>query len=107
LATLGGNAKPAIAGMAATAGAAFAIASTSTMGGAAHGGLDFVPKESTYLLDKGERVLSPRQNEDFTEFLGEGGGGRPVVYQVVLDGRELISWMHGQMRQGTLRVKPA
>ncbi|NIP50487.1 MAG: hypothetical protein GWN94_00610, partial [Phycisphaerae bacterium] len=26
---------------------------------AAHGGLDYVPKEQTYLLDRGERVISP------------------------------------------------
>ena len=35
----------------------------------AHGGLDYVPKEQTYLLDKGERVLSPSQNKDFTQSL--------------------------------------
>lgn len=43
---------------------------------AAHGGLENVPKESTYLLDKGERVLSPNQNKDFTDFIsGEGNAG--------------------------------
>lgn len=47
--------------------------------GIAHGGLDYVPKESTYLLDKGERVLSPNQNRDFTDFInGGGGGGTPI-----------------------------
>lgn len=35
--------------------------------GIAHGGLENVPKESTYLLDKGERVLSPKQNVDITK----------------------------------------
>lgn len=44
------------------------------MGGIAHGGLDYVPKESTYLLDKGERVLSPNQNKDLNRFMAEGGG---------------------------------
>ena len=44
------------------------------MGGIAHGGLDYVPKESTYLLDKGERVLSPNQNKDLNKFMAEGGG---------------------------------
>ena len=48
----------------------------------AHGGLDFVPAEQSFLLSRGERVLSPRQNRDLTEFLkvqvGEGGGG-PMV----------------------------
>jgi len=36
----------------------------------AHGGLDYVPKEQTYLLDRGERVLSPNQNKDLVQFLG-------------------------------------
>jgi hypothetical protein len=36
---------------------------------AAHGGLTNVPKEQTYLLDKGERVLSPNQNKDLTNFM--------------------------------------
>ena len=42
------------------------IATPIPSGGAAHGGLENVPKEQTYLLDKGERVLSPRQNVDIT-----------------------------------------
>lgn len=40
-----------------------------SVSGIAHGGLDYVPKESTYLLDKGERVLSPNQNSDLTKFM--------------------------------------
>lgn len=36
---------------------------------AAHGGLTNVPEEQTYLLNKGERVLSPKQNTDFTDYL--------------------------------------
>ena len=44
--------------------------------GIAHGGMGYVPKEQTYLLDRGERVLSPKQNEDLTAFLeGQAGGG--------------------------------
>lgn len=42
-----------------------------SVGGVAHGGLDYVPKETTFLLDKGERVLSPRQNKDLTNYLGD------------------------------------
>ena len=42
----------------------------------AHGGLENVPKESTYLLDKGERVLSPKQNTDLTQFLDESRSGQ-------------------------------
>lgn len=46
--------------------------------GIAHGGLGYVPKESTYLLDKGERVLSPGQNKDLTNFMAGGGNGTVV-----------------------------
>jgi len=41
----------------------------------AHGGLTSSPKEQTYLIDKGERILSPNQNRDFTDFVKGGGGG--------------------------------
>jgi tape measure domain-containing protein len=36
---------------------------------AAHGGLTEVPEEQTYLLQKGERVLSPNQNKDLNSFM--------------------------------------
>jgi lambda family phage tail tape measure protein len=50
--------------------AAGAIAAANmTLAGMAHSGLDYIPKEGTWLLDKGERVLSPRQNQDLTNFL--------------------------------------
>jgi hypothetical protein len=52
----------------ATAAAAGNLAGVS---GIAHGGMENVPKESTYMLDKGERVLSPNQNKDLTNFLKE------------------------------------
>lgn len=34
------------------------------IGGIAHGGIDEIPEESTWLLQKGERVLSPNQNKE-------------------------------------------
>lgn len=40
-----------------------------------HDGIDFVPREGTYLLDRGERVLDSRLNQDLKSFLGEGGNG--------------------------------
>ena len=52
-----------------------ASAKAQLIAGALHGGMDNVPNEATYLLQKGERVLSPNQNTDLTNFLnGEGGG---------------------------------
>ncbi|MDR6105630.1 tape measure domain-containing protein [Acinetobacter baylyi] len=45
------------------------ISNIQSVSGIFHGGKDYVPKEATYLLDKGERVVSPRQNQDLTSFL--------------------------------------
>jgi tape measure domain-containing protein len=46
--------------------------------GMAHSGIDKIPKEGTWLLDKDERVLSPRQNRDFTEFMAQQKDTRRV-----------------------------
>jgi hypothetical protein len=46
--------------------------------GIAHGGMTSVPKESTYFLDQGERILSPNQNKDLTDALKNGMGGGTV-----------------------------
>lgn len=64
-----------------------AIATGAALGaGAAHGGLTDVPAEATYLLDKGERVLSPRQNSDLTSFLdsNQGNGGSVVIQNLTI-----------------------
>lgn len=39
--------------------------------GMAHDGIDNIPKEGTWLLDGGERVLNPQQNKDLTRYLNE------------------------------------
>jgi hypothetical protein len=47
----------------------------------AHGGLTNVPADQTYLLARNERVISPQQNKDLTEFLKKtqsGGTGLSV-----------------------------
>lgn len=59
------------------------ILSTMRSTNIAHGGLDSVPKESTYLLDQGERVVSPRQNKDLTEFLKDPGNKKGVTVNVI------------------------
>ena len=67
-----------------SAGAATGKALGATVG-AAHGGMTSVPEESTYLLNKGERVLSPRQNKDLDSFMRGGGssgsGGRATTIE--------------------------
>lgn len=66
----------AVAGASSTfaSGAAAGKAAGATVG--AHGGMTNVPEESTYFLNKGERVLSPRQNKDLDSFMKGGGAGR-------------------------------
>lgn len=39
--------------------------------GMAHDGIDNIPREGTWLLDGGERVLNPEQNKDLTRYLNE------------------------------------
>lgn len=68
----------------ASAGAAGAGVGAA-IGGAAHGGLTNVPSEQTYLLDRGERVLSPNQNEDLTEFLDRSSSGGVVIQNLYID----------------------
>lgn len=57
----------------------------STSAGIAHGGLDYVPKEQTYLLDHGERVLSPRQNRDLTNFLDDQNSGAVTIENIYIE----------------------
>ncbi|WP_426978722.1 tape measure protein [Acinetobacter johnsonii] len=39
--------------------------------GMAHNGIDNIPREGTWLLDGGERVLNPQQNKDLTNYLSQ------------------------------------
>ncbi|EWC39053.1 tape measure protein [Stutzerimonas stutzeri] len=84
---------PIVGPLLAPAAATAAIAATSPMVGAvaslslagiAHDGIDSIPREGTWLLDKGERVVDRRTNADLKEFLGSGGqgGGSGVVVNV-------------------------
>lgn len=76
LASFGSNAPTAMAGMAST----FALSKTLSVAGMAHDGIDNIPKEGTWLLDKGERVVDSRTNADLKAFLASGGGyGAPVA----------------------------
>lgn len=49
----------------------------SGLGAMAHEGIDSIPKEGTWLLDKGERVVDSRTNEDLKGYLAnnKNGGG--------------------------------
>lgn len=66
--------------MASVAGATASILTTikGTQMGQAHGGLDYVPEDATYILKQGERVLAPKQNQDLAKFLANGASGITV-----------------------------
>jgi len=81
------------------------IAGTA-VAGVAHGGLDSVPSESTFLLQKGERVIQPKANQDLTSFLKNGGngggGGSPMTIHapLTIDGNVTDeSWFQSQLHK--------
>ncbi len=78
LATLGANAVPASAGIIST----MALAESFALMGMAHDGIDRIPKEGTWLLDKGERVLSSSQNDEIVKAVKNGTGGDIQVTNV-------------------------
>lgn len=108
IATLGGASAASaslVPLMAANAAAASSLAlASSVFAGAAHGGLDFVPQESTFLLRRGERVVQPEANRDLTEFLAGGGGGGMMQVSVYLDGSVLASGIGELSRDGRLQI---
>ncbi|ELT4632927.1 hypothetical protein R8Y01_002225 [Acinetobacter baumannii] len=55
--------------------------------GMAHDGIASVPEEGTWLLNKGERVLNPQDNQAFTNFINEGGSRNPTVNVYTLQGQ--------------------
>jgi len=76
LAELGPIAGPQMAaGIQAQGMVSAGIAAAQGISGMFHDGIDNVPNTGTYLLEKGERVVDRRLNEDLTKALSEGGSG--------------------------------
>lgn len=89
----------AMAAAMATAPMVAGVASTALMG-MAHNGMDNIPREGTWLLDGGERVLNPNQNRDLTQYLrsandggavGGGGGGITINAPISVQGQPGMS----------------
>lgn len=57
--------------------ASVGIMSATAIAGMAHDGMSSIPKEGTWLLDGGERVVAPEQNRDLTKFLQSSGTHSP------------------------------
>lgn len=79
LSSFGSNSAAATAGIVATTGVAQSLA----IAGMAHDGIDYIPREGTWLLDKGERVVDSRTNADLKGFLADpqpGGGSVTITH---------------------------
>lgn len=61
-------------------GSFLSLIEAATPMGMAHDGIDNIPKEGTWLLDEGERVVDSRTNSDLKNYLAEGGGGGGDVH---------------------------
>ena len=55
------------------------IIAGQTIAGMAHDGIDNIPKEGTWLLDKGERVVDSRTNADLKNMIANNNGGGPQI----------------------------
>lgn len=51
-----------------------------TIAGMAHDGIDNIPREGTWLLDRGERVVDRRTNSDLKDYLKNGGSSNGDVH---------------------------
>ena len=61
--------------------ASVGLIAAQTISGMAHSGIDSIPREGTWLLDKGERVVDARTNADLKNFLdtSKSSGGSITV----------------------------
>ncbi|EJJ8278014.1 hypothetical protein NKB77_001645 [Salmonella enterica] len=73
----------AVATTAAKTGLLTAAVQAVTMQGMAHDGIDSVPREGTWLLDRGERVVDRRTNADLKTYLAKKQEGARVSNVVV------------------------
>ncbi len=56
--------------------------SGTQLSGMAHDGIDSVPKEGTWLLDRGERVVDSRTNEDLKSYLSSTRSANQPIQQI-------------------------
>lgn len=64
-----------------------------SMSGQAHAGIDYVPREGTWLLDRGERVVDSRTNADLKHYLKQqdsssGGGSISINIPLTVQGAD-------------------
>lgn len=62
--------------------ASVGMIAAQTISGMAHSGIDNIPKEGTWLLDKGERVVDARTNADLKDFIKSNKSGSNITVNV-------------------------
>lgn len=72
--------------------------------GSAHAGLTNVPQDATYILQRGERVLSREQNQDFRDWMQSGS--QMVHVTVNLGSQVLMDEIKEASRDGRLTLYP-
>ena len=79
--------------------ASVGLIAAQTISGMAHSGIDSIPKEGTWLLDKGERVVDARTNTDLKDFLQTSNkyGGNITVHVPVNIGNSGLTEDDGKL----------
>lgn len=81
------------------------LIAAQTISGMAHDGIDNIPKEGTWLLDKGERVVDSRTNADLKNMIANqknGGGDVHISVQVTDSGVTTQSNQSDQKQLGQM-----
>lgn len=81
------------------------LIAAQTISGMAHDGIDNIPKEGTWLLDKGERVVDSRTNADLKGMIANqknGGGDVNISVQVTDSGVTTQSNQNEQKQLGQM-----
>lgn len=102
-----------IAAMATVASETASIISTIqsvSLSGMAHSGIDNIPKEGTWLLDRGERVVDSRTNQDLKTFLSNQGknstqsGKQSVNVQIINNGSPAQAKVTSEEKDGQMQI---
>lgn len=78
-----------------------ALIGAQTITGMAHNGIDNIPKEGTWLLDKGERVVDSRTNGDLKQYLANRQSDGP---KVTINNNASVDVSARQNSDGTLTI---
>ena len=85
--------------------ASVGLIAAQTIQGMAHDGIDNIPKEGTWLLDKGERVVDSRTNADLKDMIANqknGGGDVNITVHVTDSGVSTQSSQNEQKQLGQM-----